>query len=69
MQKELDFLTQKNGSVIPIEVKSGNTRANTLNWLKKRNPGIEEMYKLIDGNVGVGENGIISLPLYLAMFL
>ena len=69
MQKELDFLTQKDGFVIPIEVKSGNTRANTLNWLKKRNPGIEEMYKLIDGNIGVGENGIISLPLYMAMFL
>ena len=30
-KKEIDFLIQKSGRVIPIEVKSGNKRANSLN--------------------------------------
>ena len=67
--KEVDFLIQSEGRVIPIEVKSGNTRATSLKWLKKRNPEIETSYKFISGNVGVSEEGIITLPLYMAMFL
>ena len=67
--KEIDFLIQSEGRVIPIEVKSGNTRATSLKWLKKRNPEIETAYKFISGNVGVSEDGIITLPLYMAMFL
>ena len=38
-------------------------------WLKKRNPEIEVSYKFISGNVGESEEGIITLPLYMAMFL
>jgi predicted AAA+ superfamily ATPase len=68
-QKELDFLIQTNGQVIPIEVKSGNTRATSLKWLKQRNPEISTMYKLISGNTGVSDEGIITLPVYMAMFL
>lgn len=67
--KEIDFLIQINGEVIPIEVKSGNTRANSLKWLKKRNPEIKSMIKLVDGNTGISEDGIITLPLYMAMFI
>ena len=67
--KEIDFLIQINGEVIPVEVKSGNTRANSLKWLKKRNPEIKSMIKLVDGNIGISEDGIITLPLYMAMFI
>ena len=67
--KEIDFLTQIHGEVVPLEVKSGNTRATSLKWLRKRNPEIRQMYKLIDGNVGESEDGIVTLPLYMAMYL
>lgn len=68
-RKELDFLIQKEGKVIPIEVKSANARANTLNNLIGKHSAFGSAYKLIDGNFGVGENGVISAPLYMAMFL
>ncbi len=29
-KKEIDVIIQKDGRVVPIEVKSGNTRANSL---------------------------------------
>ena len=68
-KQEIDFLIQKDGKVIPIEVKSGNTRATSLNSIMKNNPEIPLAYKLIDGNVGEPENRIQSIPLYLAMFI
>ena len=68
-KQEIDFLIQKDGKVIPIEVKSGNTRATSLNSIMKKNPEIPLAYKLIDGNVGEPENRIQSIPLYLAMFI
>ena len=68
-KKEIDFIIQKEGKVIPIEVKSGNTKATSLNRIMNINPEIETAYKLIDGNVGVDENGIMSIPLYMAMFI
>ena len=68
-QKEIDFLIQTDGVVVPIEVKSGNTRATSLKWLKKRCPDISRMIKLADANTGAGEEGIITMPLYMSMFL
>lgn len=68
-RKELDFIIQKDGKPIPIEVKSGNTKANSLNSILKKWPEIHESYKLVDGNVGTAENGVITIPLYMAMFL
>ncbi len=67
--KEIDFFIQKDGVVVPIEVKSGNIRATSLKWIKKRNPEINLMYKFIDGNVGIAEGGIVTMPLYMVMFL
>lgn len=68
-KKEIDFIIQKEGKVIPIEVKSGNTKAVSLNRIMKNNPEMDMAYKLIDGNIGEDENGIVSIPLYMAMFL
>lgn len=68
-RKELDFLVQIEGSVIPIEVKGGNAKAVSLTALQGKWPEIRQAYKFMDGNVGDAENGIQSLPLYMAMFL
>jgi hypothetical protein len=69
IKKELDFLIQKDGAVIPIEVKSGNTKATSLTSVIKNKNDVSFGYKLIDGNIGVDDNGIITLPLYMAMFI
>ena len=35
-KKELDFIIQVDGKVVPIEVKSGNTKANSLSSIIKK---------------------------------
>lgn len=67
-KKEIDVIIQKDGKIVPIEVKSGNTRANSLKSIMKNNKDISYGYKFIDGNVGTGEEGIITLPLYMIAF-
>lgn len=68
-KRELDFIIQKDGVVIPIEVKSGNTKANSLTSFIKNNKDISFGYKFIDGNIGISEDGIITLPLYMSQFI
>jgi predicted AAA+ superfamily ATPase len=68
-KKELDFIVQIGGEVVPIDVKSSNTRSNSLNSIIKKNTNIHYAYKFINGNVGVGEDGIVTLQLYMVMFL
>ena len=68
-KKEIDFLIQKEGHVIPIEVKSGNTRANSLTSVIRNKPDIDCGYKFVDGNIGVDDDDIITLPLYMAFFI
>lgn len=69
IKRELDFLIQKDGKVIPLEVKSGNGKATSLNQLMKNNDAIPYAYKFADGNIGEGENRIITAPIYMMMFL
>lgn len=66
-EHELEFLLEKNGSIIPIEVKAGNTSTITLNkFVEQYKPLIA--YKFINGNIGL--NGIkYTLPHYMIMFL
>ena len=64
---EIEFIIEKDGGVIPVEVKAGNSSTPSLNSFLdkfKSKYGI----KLIDGNLGVLENKII-LPHFMAMFL
>jgi predicted AAA+ superfamily ATPase len=68
-KKELDFIIQIDGKVVPIEVKSGNTKANSLTLTIKKEKDISYAYKFIDGNVGVSEDGIVTLPLYMVAFI
>lgn len=65
--QEIEFLYGKDGSVIPIEVKSKNGATLSLNqFIADYDPPYA--YKLVAGNVGV--SGVkITLPLYMAIFL
>lgn len=64
---ELEFLLEKDGSVVPIEVKAGNNPTVSLNsFIKKYMP--PAAYKFIDGNVGKADTKI-TLPHYMVMFM
>ena len=67
-KRELDFIIQNNGNVVPIEVKSSNNKSKSLSSIMKGNK-IPYAYKFIDGNIGISEEGIITLPLYMATFI
>lgn len=64
---ELEFLFEKNGEVIPIEVKAGNTASKSLNrFIEVYKPSVA--YKVVDGNIGVSGTKL-TIPHYMAMFL
>ena len=64
---EIEFLLEKDGEVIPVEVKAGNNASKSLNsFIDKFLPTIA--YKIIGGNLGMAEKKL-SLPHYMAMFL
>lgn len=64
---ELEFLIEKDGEVIPIEVKAGNTASTSLNnFINDYSPSIA--YKLINGNIGI--NGVKkTIPHYMILFI
>lgn len=68
-KRELDMIIQQNGNVVPIEIKSGNTRANSLSAIMKANPHIPLGYKFADSNIGMNNDGIMTLPLYMISFI
>lgn len=64
---ELEFVIEKDGEIVPIEVKAGNTATKSLNrFIKEFKPSVA--YKLISGNIGQSE-AKLTLPHYLAMFI
>ncbi len=64
---ELEFLIEKNGEVIPIEVKAGNTITKSLDrFIAKYNPSLS--YKIINGNLGINDTKL-TIPHYMVMFL
>ena len=70
-QGELDFVIEKGGKVVPIEVKSGKDyqRHNALtNVMGNSDYGIEQAYILCNDNVKA--NGrLLYMPVYMVMFL
>ena len=64
---EIEFVIERDGGVIPVEVKAGNTNTPSLNWFVSHFES-EYAIKLIDGNLGVVEKKI-TLPHFMAMFL
>lgn len=64
---EVEFLLEKEGAVVPVEVKASSASTASLNRVLGRDD-IAMGYKLTSGNVGVvGKK--ITLPHYMAMFL
>lgn len=68
-KREIDVIIQKDGAIIPIEIKSGNTRATSLKAIMKNNSNISLGYKFADSNLGESDEGIITLPLYMISFI
>ena len=64
---EVEFLIEKNGEVIPVEVKAGNNATASLNgFIESFSPSVA--YKLIGGNNGKTDVKK-TMPHYLVMFL
>ena len=64
---EIEFIIEKEGTVIPVEVKAGNADTPSLNsFLEKFHSNYA--IKLIDGNLGTSGNKLV-LPHFMAMFL
>ena len=68
-KREVDFLIQEGGRVVPVEVKAGRAAANSLRAVMRNNEDIELAYKVADANVGVSEDGVVTVPHYMAMYL
>ena len=66
-EHEIEFLIEKDGEVVPVEVKAGNAATVSLNnFINDHDPSVA--YKFISGNVGcVGSK--ITLPHYMVMFM
>lgn len=66
-QHEIEFLIEKNGAIVPIEVKAGNNPTPSLNrYIEQYAP--DTVYKLIGGRNG--KSGVKeTLPHYMVMFL
>ena len=65
--REVEFVIEKEGGVVPIEVKATNGATISLNETL-RLKGVVYGYKFVDGNVGVSENKI-TLPHFMCMFV
>ncbi len=64
---ELEFVIEKDGEVIPIEVKAGNSATKSLDFfIEEFAPSIA--IKLISGNIGKADKKY-TIPHFLAMFI
>lgn len=64
---ELEFVIEKDGEVVPVEVKAGNTATKSLNqFIETFEP--EAAYKITGGNTGQTDNKI-TIPHFLTMFI
>jgi len=64
---ELEFLLEKDGAVVPVEVKAGNTATVSLNnFIDDYNPPIA--FKLVEGGIGVNGKKM-TVPHYMVIFL
>lgn len=65
--QQIEFIFERDGAVIPVEVKSKRGSTESLNeFMLQYEPPYA--YKLIDGNLGV-DGGKITIPQYMAMFI
>ena len=64
---EVDFLIERDGAIVPIEVKAGNEASKSFDRMLARDD-IHIGYKFINGNVG-RQGKKITLPHYMVMFV
>ena len=66
-QHEIEFLIEKDGEVLPVEVKAGNSATPSLNkYIEDFDPSVA--YKLINGQIGVV--GVKkTVPHYMILFI
>ena len=64
---EVDFLIERDGAIVPIEVKAGNESSRSFDRMLARDD-IHIGYKFINGNVG-RQGKKVTLPHYMAMFV
>ena len=64
---ELEFVIEKDGEVMPVEVKAGNTATKSLDrFIENYEPSAA--FKIAGANIGV--NGVkVTVPHYMAMFI
>ncbi len=66
---EIDFFIRYENEATAIEVKSSdNTKSKSLNSVMN-NWNVKKAIKLSTKNIGVTENGILCIPLYMSIFL
>lgn len=66
---EIDFIIRYNNEITAVEVKSAdNTKSKSLNSVMN-NYDVKQGIKLSSKNLGVSENNVLCIPLYMAMFL
>ena len=65
--REVEFMVERDGGIVPVEVKASNGSTLSLNEVLEK-PQVPYGYKFIDGNVGVSGKKI-TLPHYMAMFI
>lgn len=64
---EVEFLVERDGAVVPVEVKASNRSTASLDRILARDE-IGLGYKLVNGNVGVAGKKV-TLPHYMALFV
>ena len=64
---EIEFLIEGEDGVIPLEIKAGRKKANSLGKLLE-NTSIKKGYKLSSQNIGTAGKKV-TLPLYMLQYL
>lgn len=65
---ELEFFITNQDGIIPVEIKAGRSKANSLGNLLAKRDDIPYGYKLSSQNIGVVDKKI-TLPLYMLLFI
>ena len=65
--REVEFMVERDGGIVPVEVKASNGSTLSLNEVLEK-PQVSYGYKFVDGNIGVSGKKI-TLPHYMAMFI
>ena len=65
--REVEFMVERDGGIVPVEVKVSNGSTLSLNEVLEK-PQVSYGYKFVDGNIGVSGKKI-TLPHYMAMFI